>query len=106
MRGEETIFRARGRFAARANSATSLATFARDGASCLRDFVVATLELARWPRKMNSSRFDERRIAVPRPKHVPIVLIVRDGWGKNPFPEWNHANAIDLAKHPVDDRLL
>ena len=36
----------------------------------------------------------------------PLVLIVRDGWGKNPYPEWNHANAVHLAKHPVQDRLL
>lgn len=36
----------------------------------------------------------------------PIVLIIRDGWGKNPSAEWNHANAVHLAKHPVADRLL
>ncbi len=36
----------------------------------------------------------------------PIVIIVRDGWGCNPHPEWNHANAIHLAKTPVDDRLM
>src|SRR5262245_1145894 len=36
----------------------------------------------------------------------PLVLIVRDGWGKNPHAEWNHANAVHLAKHPVQDRLL
>jgi len=36
----------------------------------------------------------------------PLVIIVRDGWGKNPDPKWNHANAIYLAKHPVQDRLL
>ncbi|MFQ5462509.1 MAG: 2,3-bisphosphoglycerate-independent phosphoglycerate mutase [Phycisphaerae bacterium] len=36
----------------------------------------------------------------------PVVLIVRDGWGANPSPEWNHANAIHLAHTPVDDRLL
>src|SRR5947208_4900292 len=36
----------------------------------------------------------------------PLVLIVRDGWGRNPFPEWNRANAVYLAKHPVADRLL
>jgi 2,3-bisphosphoglycerate-independent phosphoglycerate mutase len=36
----------------------------------------------------------------------PLVLIVRDGWGKNPFPQWNHANAVYLAKHPVADRLM
>jgi 2,3-bisphosphoglycerate-independent phosphoglycerate mutase len=36
----------------------------------------------------------------------PIVLIVRDGWGANPYPEWRHANAVHLARTPVDDRLL
>jgi 2,3-bisphosphoglycerate-independent phosphoglycerate mutase len=33
-------------------------------------------------------------------------LIVRDGWGKNPYPQWNKANAVYLAKHPVADRLM
>ena len=36
----------------------------------------------------------------------PLVLIIRDGWGRNPFPEWNHANAVHLARHPVADKLL
>jgi 2,3-bisphosphoglycerate-independent phosphoglycerate mutase len=36
----------------------------------------------------------------------PLVLIVRDGWGSNPYPQWDHANAVKLAKHPVDDRLM
>jgi 2,3-bisphosphoglycerate-independent phosphoglycerate mutase len=36
----------------------------------------------------------------------PIVLIVRDGWGHNPDPKWNHANAVHLATKPVDDRLM
>lgn len=36
----------------------------------------------------------------------PIVLIIRDGWGANPYPEWNHANAVHLARKPVDDRLM
>src|ERR1700751_616400 len=36
----------------------------------------------------------------------PTVLIIRDGWGKNPFPEWNKANAVYLAKHPVADKLM
>lgn len=36
----------------------------------------------------------------------PLVLIVRDGWGRNPYPEWNKANAVYLAKHPVADKLL
>lgn len=43
---------------------------------------------------------------MPRVSKRPIVLIIRDGWGKNPFPEWNHANAVFLAKHPVADRLM
>ena len=36
----------------------------------------------------------------------PVVLIIRDGWGHNPYPQWNHANAIFMAKHPVQDKLL
>jgi 2,3-bisphosphoglycerate-independent phosphoglycerate mutase len=55
------------------------------------------------------SDFSVERIVVPsRPALAkrPLVLIVRDGWGKNPFPEWNRANAVYLAKHPVADRLM
>ncbi len=40
------------------------------------------------------------------PTSRPAVLIIRDGWGKNPYPQWNKANAIYLAKHPVADDLL
>jgi 2,3-bisphosphoglycerate-independent phosphoglycerate mutase len=36
----------------------------------------------------------------------PCVIIVRDGWGKNPHPKWNAANAVYLAKHPVADRIM
>ena len=36
----------------------------------------------------------------------PVVLIVRDGWGHNPYPEMNAFNAIHLARTPVDDALL
>src|SRR5438046_8398297 len=36
----------------------------------------------------------------------PLALIIRDGWGKNPYPQWNHANAVYLARHPVADRLM
>src|SRR3954447_11421302 len=36
----------------------------------------------------------------------PVVLIVRDGWGHNPFSKWDHANAVKLARKPVDDRLM
>jgi 2,3-bisphosphoglycerate-independent phosphoglycerate mutase len=35
----------------------------------------------------------------------PILLVIRDGWGHNPYPAWNHANAVHLARTPVDDRL-
>ncbi len=41
-----------------------------------------------------------------RPEKGPCVIIVRDGWGKNPYPQWNHANAVYLAKHPVADHLM
>ncbi len=37
---------------------------------------------------------------------VPLVLIIRDGWGKNPDPKWDRANAVHLARHPVADRLM
>ena len=36
----------------------------------------------------------------------PFVLIIRDGWGANPDPAWNRANAIHLARTPVDDGLM
>jgi 2,3-bisphosphoglycerate-independent phosphoglycerate mutase len=36
----------------------------------------------------------------------PTILIIRDGWGKNPDPKWNNANAVYLAKHTVADRLM
>ena len=35
----------------------------------------------------------------------PVVLIIRDGWGHNPYPEFHKANAVHLAKTPVDDWL-
>ena len=28
-------------------------------------------------------------------RRKPIVLIVRDGWGQNPFAKWDHANRGD-----------
>ena len=43
---------------------------------------------------------------MPQVRRKPIVLIVRDGWGENPNPEWNHANAVHLAKTPVADALM
>jgi 2,3-bisphosphoglycerate-independent phosphoglycerate mutase len=35
----------------------------------------------------------------------PVVLIIRDGWGKNPHPEQDAFNATVLAKKPCDDML-
>ena len=35
----------------------------------------------------------------------PVLLIIRDGWGKNPHPEQNAVNAVHLAKKPADDFL-
>jgi 2,3-bisphosphoglycerate-independent phosphoglycerate mutase len=35
-----------------------------------------------------------------------VVLVVRDGWGANPYPEWNKANAVHLGKTPHTDRLM
>lgn len=35
----------------------------------------------------------------------PVLLVIRDGWGKNPHPEQNKFNAVFLAKKPCDDLL-
>jgi 2,3-bisphosphoglycerate-independent phosphoglycerate mutase len=35
----------------------------------------------------------------------PVLLIIRDGWGKNPDPTQNATNAVHLAQKPCDDRL-
>ena len=43
---------------------------------------------------------------MPKPRRSPVVIIVRDGWGANPHPEWNHANAVHLARTPVDEKLM
>ena len=43
---------------------------------------------------------------MPKLRKRPVVLIIRDGWGHNPYPAWNKANAVHLAKTPVNDRLL
>lgn len=38
-------------------------------------------------------------------KNRPCVVIVRDGWGENPDPAWDHANAVKIAKPQVDALL-
>jgi 2,3-bisphosphoglycerate-independent phosphoglycerate mutase len=35
----------------------------------------------------------------------PVLLVIRDGWGKNPHPEQDSFNATVLAKKPCDDML-
>ena len=35
----------------------------------------------------------------------PVLLVVRDGWGKNPNPAHDAFNAVHLARKPCDDRL-
>jgi 2,3-bisphosphoglycerate-independent phosphoglycerate mutase len=34
------------------------------------------------------------------------MLLIRDGWGANPDPGWNHANAVFLARTPYNDELM
>ncbi|MFA5263514.1 MAG: 2,3-bisphosphoglycerate-independent phosphoglycerate mutase, partial [Opitutaceae bacterium] len=36
---------------------------------------------------------------------IPVVLVIRDGWGKNPDPSQNEYNAVFLARKPCDDML-
>ncbi len=38
----------------------------------------------------------------PRP---PVLLVIRDGWGKNPDPSQDKTNAVVLARKPCDDQL-
>jgi 2,3-bisphosphoglycerate-independent phosphoglycerate mutase len=56
---------------------------------------------------------DERKIVNTHERnpmaHIdarPMVIVIRDGWGKNPDPRWNSANAVFLARHPVADELM
>jgi 2,3-bisphosphoglycerate-independent phosphoglycerate mutase len=43
---------------------------------------------------------------MPQKRPGPTVLIVRDGWGRNPHPEHHAFNAIELAATPFCDGLL
>lgn len=44
-------------------------------------------------------------MAQPTLTNVPCVLIIRDGWGRNPHPEHDAFNAVKLADTPVAERL-
>jgi hypothetical protein len=35
----------------------------------------------------------------------PVLLVIRDGWGKNPDASQNDTNAVFLAKKACDDAL-
>ncbi len=35
----------------------------------------------------------------------PVLLVIRDGWGKNPHPEQHAYNAVELGHTPADDAL-
>lgn len=35
----------------------------------------------------------------------PVLLVIRDGWGKNPDPALNAYNAVHLSRKPCDDLL-
>jgi 2,3-bisphosphoglycerate-independent phosphoglycerate mutase len=49
-------------------------------------------------------RFPRQR-SFMTPARKPVLLVIRDGWGKNPHPEQNKFNAVFLAKKPCDDAL-
>ncbi len=42
---------------------------------------------------------------MPEPKNTPFVLIIRDGWGRNPNASHDAFNAIKLADSPINDAL-
>ena len=35
----------------------------------------------------------------------PVLLVIRDGWGRNPHPEHDAFNAVKLARTPGSVRL-
>jgi 2,3-bisphosphoglycerate-independent phosphoglycerate mutase len=42
---------------------------------------------------------------MPEPENTPLVLIIRDGWGRNPNSSHDAFNAVKLANTPADDML-
>lgn len=44
-------------------------------------------------------------MATVKLQHRPFVLIIRDGWGQNPHPEMDYANAVKLANPTIDHML-
>jgi 2,3-bisphosphoglycerate-independent phosphoglycerate mutase len=58
------------------------------------------------PKPEHQPTNQEKSATLSQVRRKPVVLIVRDGWGENPFAEWNHANAVHLANTPVADSLM
>ncbi len=46
-----------------------------------------------------------RLMAQSEETRPPVVLVIRDGWGRNPNPDQDECNAIKLARTPVADAL-
>lgn len=42
----------------------------------------------------------------PMPAHSPLVLLIRDGWGRSPLANMDASNAIKVAHTPVCTQLL
>ena len=42
----------------------------------------------------------------PMPAHAPLVLLIRDGWGRSPLANLDASNAIKVAHTPVCTQLL
>lgn len=41
-----------------------------------------------------------------KPHNTPLVLIIRDGWGHNPYIHHRAFNAVELARTPASDQLM
>lgn len=63
----------------------------------MNDFVVAT--------GRNVHRFIPHLSIMSSSPRKPVLLVIRDGWGKNPDASQDKFNAVALATKPCDDRL-
>src|SRR5438477_5972583 len=54
---------------------------------------------------MGGRAYTRRMSTGAQPRNVPLVLIIRDGWGENPHSEHDRFNAVKLAEKPCDDAL-
>ena len=49
--------------------------------------------------------FAQQKPLMTNSPRQPVLLVIRDGWGKNPDPTQDATNAIALAQKPCDDML-